>query len=1158
MRISRFCINKFGKFSNYQMHLPVLARDFFLIYGDNEAGKSTLLKAITQFLYGFDQFDLAPRVSGCLEKDNGESISFLRKKKSGRSLLRDLEDQRNLSPGELTSFIGTVEEKYYKILYGIDHQTLHNSKDNILQGDFERIFFEVGGGLNNVRLISASLDNHAKKLYTPTARSGPEINKILSQLKKIQKEFREAAKESRELLALKGQIQELEIKIAENKQGMMHLEEEKARLNRIAQVLPLMAQWDTLQQKLQDFVQVPNLPEKCTETRGKIAGALTNFQTQRQDLVQQIKEQEEKLVHLVVDPGYLAAEARILEAYSKVENYRQALGILPGLEQQSNQLAAELTSRARALGITADILNDQSWRLPILVKHELQQLVDQYRGLISEKDNGEKELAQKSRRYRLRQTECEQLGPAVPTGTVRTYLTRAEQGRGYEIELKKKTAQCQSLAAQIEQLLSTLPSWHGTVEQLAAARVPLTATVEEYGKRFDILTTRKREVELEIRKTKKTQREKELALQTLEQSYAVPTEQDLIAHRQQRDALWKQVRRTLEGLPLAQKAGNLQELPVKYESLVIRADKTSDLMRREAEQVAEKAHLLLEQAKLQEQFQELQAVKGKLDTKTQALQAAWEKLWATAAIVPLPPPEMKDWLGQREQILAKCQLLRDLELEKQHYCAQINTFQNDLIQAARTIGFTEVPAPGLSFGAFLDSLDQHCSVLEEQHQRRLQLDGELKTLQKDLQELHDQLNNVRENLKNCEASWHRACRQLPLKIPVELAKGQVLLEAYQQLETLFTQWKQAQEQMVSCQKTVASFSEATKQLSQELVASLLQEPPDQAVITLYRNLQQSLGNHRAGNEVKNQLKQNRQDLQKTLHKLEQLTQEKASLLQLTGCRDFTMLEAIEKSYQEKVVLVTKIKQLEKQLLAKSEGLSLEALFAKCLPYAGEVENQLNQVNLRLREFKALNDELLESIGKLKQRNDDLEQSTKAAAAAEQQQMLVAALREKCLTYLQLCLGERILRKGVEKFRQDNQQWVMKRSGEIFMKLTRNSFRSLEVRLDEQNKPVICGIRHDGTAVDTGEMSDGTLDQLYLSLRLASIEKQVTTKRRMPVILDDILVDFDDHRAAVALEVLYSLSEKMQILFFTHHRRLQEMLTGIIPQEEMASHVIELG
>ncbi|WP_220187977.1 ATP-binding protein, partial [Pseudonocardia pini] len=71
---------------------------------------------------------------------------------------------------------------------------------------------------------------------------------------------------------------------------------------------------------------------------------------------------------------------------------------------------------------------------------------------------------------------------------------------------------------------------------------------------------------------------------------------------------------------------------------------------------------------------------------------------------------------------------------------------------------------------------------------------------------------------------------------------------------------------------------------------------------------------------------------------------------------------------------------------------------------------------------------------------------------------------------------------------------------------------------------------------------GTADQVFLALRLAGI-RQLQAERRaaglpaVPVVLDDVLMTFDDARAAAALTVLADLAAEWQVLLFTHHEHL---------------------
>jgi uncharacterized protein YhaN len=67
-------------------------------------------------------------------------------------------------------------------------------------------------------------------------------------------------------------------------------------------------------------------------------------------------------------------------------------------------------------------------------------------------------------------------------------------------------------------------------------------------------------------------------------------------------------------------------------------------------------------------------------------------------------------------------------------------------------------------------------------------------------------------------------------------------------------------------------------------------------------------------------------------------------------------------------------------------------------------------------------------------------------------------------------------------------------------------------------------------------SDGTMDQLYLSLRLA-VAEELTPKA--PLILDDVLVRFDDERMRAAVAILRELAQNRQVILFTCQGRENE-------------------
>jgi uncharacterized protein YhaN len=97
------------------------------------------------------------------------------------------------------------------------------------------------------------------------------------------------------------------------------------------------------------------------------------------------------------------------------------------------------------------------------------------------------------------------------------------------------------------------------------------------------------------------------------------------------------------------------------------------------------------------------------------------------------------------------------------------------------------------------------------------------------------------------------------------------------------------------------------------------------------------------------------------------------------------------------------------------------------------------------------------------------------------------------------------------------------------------------------------VRGAGKDVAIDGMSDGTRDALYLALRLASLHHYFSTHEPMPFIVDDILINLDDRRAAAAFTALAELATKTQVIFFTHHNHLCDLAKNTVPSERLAVH-----
>ncbi len=101
-----------------------------------------------------------------------------------------------------------------------------------------------------------------------------------------------------------------------------------------------------------------------------------------------------------------------------------------------------------------------------------------------------------------------------------------------------------------------------------------------------------------------------------------------------------------------------------------------------------------------------------------------------------------------------------------------------------------------------------------------------------------------------------------------------------------------------------------------------------------------------------------------------------------------------------------------------------------------------------------------------------------------------------------------------------------RAQELFSRLTGGRYDRLQLT---QDFSLQAGASGENTLSDAQWRSDGTVDQLYLSLRLA-VAEALTPKA--PLVLDDALVRFDDDRLALAMEILKDVAKTKQIILFT--------------------------
>ncbi|MBE6921608.1 MAG: hypothetical protein E7465_00305 [Ruminococcaceae bacterium] len=198
---------------------------------------------------------------------------------------------------------------------------------------------------------------------------------------------------------------------------------------------------------------------------------------------------------------------------------------------------------------------------------------------------------------------------------------------------------------------------------------------------------------------------------------------------------------------------------------------------------------------------------------------------------------------------------------------------------------------------------------------------------------------------------------------------------------------------------------------------------------------------------------------------------------------------------------------------------------------------------RLTHSEAYTARLLEECMADRQRLENLQGQCRGNMEAlgskleleEQLEKVKARIRQLEKTYAALTLAQDTLSQATAELQRRFAPRIAQRAGELMNRMTGGRYDRLSIGDDLSLR---AGAQQEDTLRDALWRSDGTVDQLYLSLRLAVAEELLPG---VPLVLDDALVRFDDKRAAAAMEILKDEAKDRQVILFTCHQRESQML-----------------
>ncbi|MCK0168437.1 AAA family ATPase [Jannaschia sp. S6380] len=187
---------------------------------------------------------------------------------------------------------------------------------------------------------------------------------------------------------------------------------------------------------------------------------------------------------------------------------------------------------------------------------------------------------------------------------------------------------------------------------------------------------------------------------------------------------------------------------------------------------------------------------------------------------------------------------------------------------------------------------------------------------------------------------------------------------------------------------------------------------------------------------------------------------------------------------------------------------------------------------------------LEALGRARQTRDAAVTATGAQAARQARAALLETLRAGAREAASLRLGVAAARRALIRHQEKSRGRMLDATQEAFAQLTRGAWMRLETGMGEKGEALFAEGADGRKRIDA--MSTGTQGQLYLALRIAGHAAFADAFGPLPFVLDDVAETFDDARAAAALDMLGRIGTRGQAILLTHHRHLVAMAREAIP------------
>lgn len=1155
MRLNRLELTRYGKFTDHVIEFPNPegdAPDLHLVYGPNEAGKSTLFNAWLDLLFGITAQNsynfLHPyptmQIGAAVEAEDGVS-EFVRIKRQQNSLLDS--GGQPVAETTLTSALGGLDRDSYRTMFSLDDDTLEKGGDSILEsrGDLGELLFSASAGLGELSRNLGEIRAETEAFYKYRARSGElaDLKAELATLKTRRDELDTQASEHARLVAA---CEDAAGRHSEATDLRRKVQTELKAIDAMLTALPRARERADLAAQLDQMEDVPDV-------RADIADEITRLRTEEarleaasEALEHQISGLDQELSAIEVDETILALRDRFSDVEKLHSRHATAEDDVPKLKLSLGEIDTEITQLLIRLGRSKGT-DAETLLLDAATSAALAEMIARRSEIDIRLLSARKELSDARTRHEeavasLPETAGPQADPASGSRQDRIAVLKAvlAQARQEDHGHRLKTLH-RSLAPareRLETLTATLAPWCGDMSGLQAMRPASTEDIEARKSALDRQARDRNRLDEDIARLTRQIERLAAEREAIVESGNLPPAETIRTLRAARDEAWMHHRASLDA--------------VSAETFKSSMDSHDNAMDQQAAFHADAARLrdiAVQTATLQADLDAANSARQSLEDRMRSESEQWRGLIASMALElasagqELTPARLETWLHSRQEALTCHEQIRGLEHEADA-ARQEREASRDRLARALT-GLSEAISEA-------DDFDTLVMRAETVIARENALEGLRETeaaARRDAARRETDLRNAEEDAQAWQTAWKSTCATCWLGRGEHVPSADQVREILPLLTELAGALKQRaglRDRIAKMQRDQADYEAAVT----ELASAAGNDDTGLSATDLERELSARLG---AADSARKQVRALEERREKALERqrtdneaLAAHNRLKSDLLAALEADDLAEAARKVATAHERRALAERIDALDRQLCESLDTTSIEEALARLQDadrhaleqQRQEAEAELERLDTEVQDLHATRSrasEALDAVG-----GDD------AVALIEQQRRTaLEAMTEGAIRYMRLSAGVLAMEQALALYRDHHRSGMMARASDAIRTISRGHYTGLTSQPDK-DRELLIALTRDGGSKQAGEMSKGARFQLYLALRVAGYHEFAQSRQTVPFIADDIMETFDDFRAEETFRLFAQMAGVGQVIYLTHHRHLCDIARSVCP------------